>query len=521
MNWTTTRRLGAVAAVAALTSVAAPAYAQPDPVTIDVFLADAAVPAGGSNDRVDFTIQANRAAEVENLTLTFDTSGLAGVATIDVPDSDCTASGTEVVCTELFPTDLTVDPVSLFDVAIAAEPGAVAGDTGTVVLTAAATGAEPGSHTAAVTIGAPVDLVASDNASLTASVGETLPLPWTVRNAGTEPAAGVALLISSHIGVSQRQYSNCVYYPNFFISDQPGSGLCRFDVVLEPGTTYTFVDPPTVEVDADARAPGFYLISGQWMTRTDGEIFAAWEESRGRTGEPGTGPALDLVQVGGGSPPPVTGDPVPAADVDPLNNTTSVDLAVHGENEADFAAVGDRLAGEAGDLVTAEVGVANLGPAIASNQGSAEPVNLVRVVVPEGTTATDVPDACHPVDDSGSSTGDPGVPGGSQYHCFAGFLLPVGEQEIFPFVFRIDEVIPDATGVVRVNESIGQPVLPDDNPDNDEAVIVVNASDGGGGGTLPVTGATTWMIAAAGGLLLALGAASVVLVRHRRTRFVA
>jgi hypothetical protein len=237
MSWSTTvRRLGAVAAIAALTSAAAaPAYAQADPVTLDVFLADAAVPAGGSNDRIDFTIQANQTAEVENLTLAFDTSGLAGVATIDVPDSDCTASATEVICTESFPTDVNPEPVSLFDVAITADPGALAGDTGTVELTAMADGAEPGSHTATVTIGAPVDLVASDNASLTASIGETLPLPWTVQNAGTEPAEGVALLISSHIGVSQQQYSNCVYYPNIFVSDQPGSGLCTFDVVLEPG----------------------------------------------------------------------------------------------------------------------------------------------------------------------------------------------------------------------------------------------------------------------------------------------
>ena len=67
----------------------------------------------------------------------------------------------------------------------------------------------------------------------------------------------------------------------------------------------------------------------------------------------------------------------------------------------------------------------------------------------------------------------------------------------------------------------------DPNAGNDTAALVVNpvggtaGGSGGGGGGLAITGAPAGLVAGAGALLLAGGAVAFMIVRRRRTRFVA
>lgn len=145
------------------------------------------------------------------------------------------------------------------------------------------------------------------------------------------------------------------------------------------------------------------------------------------------------------------------------------------------------------------------------------------VELPPGTTAVEVPDSCQL------------RPGTRTYQCASEMLLVAGETYTMEFRLRIDKVIPNAQGSVRVNapcECPGGGSFEDDiKPANDRAMIVVNAgqggggegagSGGGGGGSLPITGSPTGLIAGIGGLLLVAGAGGYLLARRRTTHFVA
>jgi hypothetical protein len=163
-------RLGVITAVTALTgAVATPTLGQPGPVTIDVSIADVVVPAGGTSDAL-VVIDTNRATELADLTLVFDLSALAGVATID-PGSGftCDTTGDLVTCTEPFPTPIDEDPLSVLSLEVIAEPGAVAGDTGTLGVEVAATGVAAAASSATVIIGVPVDLVGTGSGAGTSA----------------------------------------------------------------------------------------------------------------------------------------------------------------------------------------------------------------------------------------------------------------------------------------------------------------------------------------------------------------
>jgi LPXTG-motif cell wall-anchored protein len=491
--------------VAAAAGATAPAAAQSDPLSVDVFLPDIVVPAGGAG-AASITVDADRDATVDDLVFTFDLGDIAGLATINIDSGSfpCSTSGSVMTCANDFPEDLFEDGISFFEVEVIAEPGATVGATGTLGVTVNADGATA-SHDASVTIAEAVDLIASDRLELTTEPGDTLTVPLTVENAGPAAAEGVAMEVFGEFTLRPAtRHSNCSYSAQF------PSWLCMFDVVLEPGTTYEFDTPFQLAVGADTVAPSVGLVEVVWRTRAEAAAVLSERSARGiEQGTPGTGPALSLVESGGGAPDPLPADPVPGADRDPENNWTPMDINVEGENGADLAAVGASVPGDVGDTVTVRVGVENLGPATLDASRAAEPVNWVRVTLPGGTSAAELPDACQQNDDEG------------EYLCSTGSLLPAGDSELFEFVLRIDQA--SATnGLVAVNQSpdpAGGEPFDDGNQSNDTAEIVVGA--GGGGGGLPVTGASGRWAAAAGVLLVAVGAGCLLAVRRRRTRFVA
>ena len=168
-------------------------------------------------------------------------------------------------------------------------------------------------------------------------------------------------------------------------------------------------------------------------------------------------------------------------------------------------------------MVTAEVGVRNDGPATLDSGRSGESIAWIKVGVPAGATVVSVPEGC---DEDGSI-----------YNCFSGTLLPVSESQTFEFGLRIDRVVADAGGRVVVNEPCECSQFAKDlDMSNNTSAIVLNgtgaggpdAGDGAGGGEgggLPVTGPVGTAVAGAG--LLVAGGAGVLMVRRRRTRFVA
>jgi LPXTG-motif cell wall-anchored protein len=483
--------------------VPAPAAAQTEPLVIEVAVPDVVVPTGGAST-VTLTLVANRDAEVERLAFAFDTGGLAGVATIDIVNDErfeCTAAAELTTC-ETFGIEVFEVAVSYLDIEVTADSAAVPGATGELGVTAEATGAEPAASEATVAVAAPVDLVGGEEIELTSAPGGTVALPFTVSNAGPDDAHGVALYLNNEIEIDPAtRHGDCVYFDGDPVVEH---ALCTFDVVLEPGATYAFGTPFEVDVRPDARAPQTTAVVGSWLTPAEAATMLAGLTADAGEGTPGTGPELALVEVGGGAPAPLPADPVPAADPDPEDNGVLAFIELGGDNPSDFSAVGDSADGESGDTVTVRVGVRNLGPALADAARSGEPVNRVRVTIPEGTSALGTPESCFAVSES-------------VFRCSADERMLVGETELFEFALRIDRVIPDATGKVEVNRPPAEdpPPTDDGNPDNDTAAIVVNPTAGGGGG-LPTTGTAAGAIAGIGVALVVLGGIALLLVRRRR-----
>ncbi len=81
-----------------------------------------------------------------------------------------------------------------------------------------------------------------------------------------------------------------------------------------------------------------------------------------------------------------------ATDLDGSDNGRSWHITA--DNTADFAVRGTEVSGAAGDTVTAAFRFVNRGPAWVGNVSSGDPVAVIDYYLPEGTTATSVPDTC-------------------------------------------------------------------------------------------------------------------------------
>jgi LPXTG-motif cell wall-anchored protein len=198
-----------------------------------------------------------------------------------------------------------------------------------------------------------------------------------------------------------------------------------------------------------------------------------------------------------------------------------VSLKVNGNQTANFTAIGAALHGPVGTVVTANVGVVNRGPARRDWGRWGEPVQSLKVVIPNGTTAVAVPPTCHSWAGNGSEhTGEPGA---RTYLCRAHqYEMDVHETLSFPIRLRIDSSA-QSRGSVTVNLEPGNfgHRMPDLKPSDDAAALIVNGpaptgDTGSGAAQLPVTGAPVAAITVIGASLVLLGVAGVAAVRRRR-----
>jgi hypothetical protein len=125
-----------------------------------------------------------------------------------------------------------------------------------------------------------------------------------------------------------------------------------------------------------------------WQTPAEVEDLASYiAQFGGSLGKPGTGGPLKLTPATSLAAAPPQTDPRQEA------NWGDVAVAVTGTQGADFAAVGDTVTGQAGDTVTAAVGVRNRGPATIDRGGAGDPVAFIDVAIPPGATVVNVPAA--------------------------------------------------------------------------------------------------------------------------------
>ncbi|MDW5327790.1 LPXTG cell wall anchor domain-containing protein [Plantactinospora sp. KLBMP9567] len=520
MRFTTARRwlAGVGVAGALVATAAAPATAGAPAGKLDVFFADTTI-AAGSAGKIESPVLYSTSGPLtlHELTIRYDFADLAGkvkVAEEDEEFGDCTPSGaTALTCTIPYPID--IDEQGLAGVAwvvLAPTKEAEDGDEGNLKVSVSAAGIDTVTHTAKIRVGEGVDLAAGDELTRSGKPGGKVSTPLTVANNGESTIQGaVAVFYNDYAFRSTTRFSNCTYADEDLLT-------CKFDEALAPGGSYSATLPYTI--GADTEAPGGAYGEIVWMTTAEFEDYVAYLADRGVTdlGKPGTDGELDLTQAGGVQ---ARGQ---QADTNPENNWSSVALEVTGKNGADLSAIGATLTGEAGDVVTAKLGLRNEGPAtIDATRGGGSFTN-VHVTIPTGTTAVGVPENCSPRDSDGSGDWEQfGKTGAPAYHCYSESFIKVGDQHAFEFKLRIDKVVPNATGSIEINiDCPCEGRHSDLDGSNDEAKILVNATEeGGGGGGLPVTGASTGIVAAAGLLLLAAGVFGFVLARRRRTRFVA
>ncbi|MGC4886104.1 LPXTG cell wall anchor domain-containing protein [Micromonospora sp. DT227] len=500
---------------------ATPAVAAAPQIALGVYFGDTTV-ATGSDGKIEYsTIHSSAPTVLNDLTVRYDFTGLAGKVTVAEEEdtfADCASPSANVlVCTS--PWEVEVDEWGLggiFPVQIKATDKAKDGDSGTIKVTLSANGFDAVSHDAKVRVGEGVDLAAGPETAVSVAPGKTFTAPLKVSNAGETTAKGATVVFYNDYGLnSTKHYSNCTY-----VGDELRT--CRFDEELPAGSTFGATLP--YALGADTLAPGFKYGEVIWMTPNEFEDFESYLDNYDVTvGKPGTDGKLTLAEAGGKAS--ARGF---QADPRPENNGTNLQVTVTGNNGTDLEALGSSVSGAAGATVKATVGLRNNGPATLDYSRSGSSVTYLTFDVPKGTTTVAVPENCFPV--KGDEWGEPGQPGARHYRCYFDSFLKAGQTVTLDFGLKIDKVIANDTGLVKINvpcECDGG-FYRDQKPANDSAKVVVNAAaggdggqGGGDGGTLPITGSSTGLIAGIGALLLAAGFGGYVVARRRKTRFVA
>ncbi|MFD4174070.1 peptidase [Streptomyces anulatus] len=468
-------------AAASLAGAAAPAQAADTPVFTFGGPAETALhpyPESGKPKSSTVGISLNNPSEDEenggfggDFTLTFDLSGVAGVADVKFDgegNPDCEVTGTKAVCE-----DWGIWPglQSAVDLGVTAADGSENGDTGTITVTGQADGATFTPFTTRLTVGGP-DLVMERLPFRTElTPGEKQQAPITFANRGTRDADGVLLTLrySRGLDIPQR-YANCEYTVDD--PDQPDFGsttaLCSVEGAFEAGATYTLATPLTLEATERAYYDTFlYRIqensAAQRASQRAGALF-----------ERGTGGVLKAVPV-------TKGAAARSTDLNPYDNQQDADFRT--ENTADFVAYGDQVAGPEGATVKADIGFRNEGPAWIGHIRSGEDVATVDFTVPQGASVTAKPERCRAVTADGKYREDQTSPA-PRYVCNTSMTVRDGSGLDLPFELRVDKAMVGASGAVTVrNTWLQNPKLPfDPKPANNTAYLVLNGEGGSGSG---------------------------------------
>ncbi|AGZ39542.1 hypothetical protein [Actinoplanes friuliensis] len=490
------RALAGLTVAAAALAAGTPAFAaEPAAAGIKMIVSDVTVALNGPGSELRPQWYAEQEVTLTGAKLVYELSGLTDVALFDGDGAgSCVSeSPTKLACSENYEMSFGPDGITgYFAALIKADKSAKLGSAGTVKATFSADDVAPITETAAVRVVGGVDLAAGPDLTLSRKPGAAFDVPLVVRNAGSTEAEGAAVIFNRDYAFeSTRKFSNCIY------SSAGDVRACVFDQALAPGETYRSATP--YKLRADTYAPSTAVNQLEWLTPAELED----REVRGAAGDGGV---LKLSRD--------TTKTTRQADTNPDNNWSNVEVNATGKNGTDLVAIGDKVTGAAGDVVTATVGVRNSGPATLDFGRAGSPAATIRVNIPQGTTVVGAPKSC--VRDGDENWA---------YYCDGSYLLVAGDSETYDFRLRIDRVVADASGRVVVNEPCECDRFADDlDLSNNKSAIVVNADDdgdgGGAGGGLPVTG-PMGAVGAAGLALLIAGGAGILVARRRRTSFVA
>ncbi|MCF2529343.1 LAETG motif-containing sortase-dependent surface protein [Yinghuangia soli] len=520
--------LTASAAAMVIGVAAVPAQAENPTMSIEGPL-ELALPLPGSPGEADRTLsyfrywsdgQSGIDRRLTDFTYKIDGSDLKGIAELDFSQlntwsckvltpglvAECATPGTSYPYVPQVP--------------IKAAAGAKNGQSGTVKLTASATGTKvEGTETDVVVGGSDLTLEeVPDGRNL--KIGSAISSDLEGANLGTLAVPGVIVSVANTTGLdAAERFSNCVYAVDKYrnVIEQ---AVCRIDTPVAIGEKYSIPGLYKFTVGADAlhefTSHGIEPFSQKaWDRATD------WADFK-----PGTGRKLELVKK------PAARSIAP--DLDPYNNYGMTQYSV--DSSADLAVPQVTAAGKQGEVVKAAVAVKNEGPGRQDTGIIDEPFARLKVEIPAGASVVKAPEDCHLLKGDETDMGDPLFPGhekwdGPAYVCWVRGVAFAGEKIDLPFELRIDKVVPDAVGgLYMVPRGTG-----DKNPANNAAALVLNPTGkplpnpggpaiplplpnpGDNGPDLADTGgsSSTPLIAGiGGGLLLAAGGIFVVLRRR-------
>lgn len=473
------RRTAAGLATAGLLAAAgigaAPAYAA-DPVFTLGGPAEVALrPHPGSGEpqstTVDFTVN-NPSEDVENgdfdgeYTVTFDLSGLAGVADVrfgETGSSDCKITGTKGVCTDY---GVWAGLSSVAELEVSAAKGGKVGATGDIEVTGSAEGATFTAASTRIVIGGPDLVMEPLNLKQEVAPGDAQPARITFANAGTTAARGVLLTLIYSRGIEiPERYSNCEYSKGVDGSFETAyaKAICAFEGTFEPGEVYELSRPLTVTAAGHA-----YIEDFIYRVNEDSPEERAAQRTGAAFGK-GTGGELTLTRKTAKAR---------ATDLDPWNNQQ--EQPIRARNTADFAAYGASVPkAAAGETVRTTVGFRNNGPAWVGYLRSGENIGTVDVRIPQGAVVTEKPANCDGVTSAGEEREK--QLGAPRYLCAVPSIVLEDEDFALPFAMKIEKVVENATGTVTVrNWYESRPALAfDPAQGNNTAQLVLNGADSG------------------------------------------
>ncbi|MFF1588766.1 hypothetical protein ACFVY0_11765 [Streptomyces sp. NPDC058286] len=364
--------------------------------------------------------------------LRLDLSGLEGVADVDAAPCDVVAG---LATCRIKVTDPDRVPGASVSLTLRAATGSKPGDSGVLRVTGEADGHALKATDAAVEIGGANLVTAGGRLPGKSGVGDTLPIPMSFRNVGSLPASGVLMAFRFTEGSKPAgRFANCEYGEHSSFQEKHYV-LCAFDVDVPAGAEFRLPEEAAVEVGSAAfnelvqvsvfpDAPGMreYLRGGHPYERGSGAELKLREAAEGATA---------------------------------YGNDTNWESTYYVSNSADLSVSGAEISGKVGDVVVADLGLRNHGPAWLGDVQDPTEFASLHVELPDGVAVVDLPKHCAP----GTS---------GAYYCRLGPLASDAELS-FPFKLRMEKPLKETRGKVRVRQAEWSGY--DKNASNDSADI--------------------------------------------------
>ncbi|MEU8432165.1 hypothetical protein AB0F18_04520 [Streptomyces sp. NPDC029216] len=398
-----------------LTLPPAPATGSPTPVALNYRLEG---PAGSDTFDGEFT-------------LTVDLSKLGGVVTVQenprAAAKKCAPAGSTLVCKQHG-----LRPGVPAGVDLEVTPGKTTG-VGVVTVTGTAAGATVERAVTGIKVGAPDLVMGEMNLKKDPKPGESQSLPLTFSNTGNEPAKGIVLELEASHGLElPERYDNCTYRT----TRTSTTAVCTVEGDFEPKASYELAGDSPLHLKAGANALnerfGYGVYAAPVPPKAQAEPGKTGADPSKAGDAAGSTPKKKLTARKAVTPAPVAEH---GPDLNPADNKRESVLTV--KNTADFEAEALTVKGAAGTTAKAMVAIRNNGPAWIAGQGEGTPAAVVDVELPQGLKAVTTPSACRPVSET-------------LYRCATAPSVLESENVEFPFELKIEKVVKDAKGAIRV-----------------------------------------------------------------------